>query len=53
MCMRNTEPAEGWEKGKKNLAGYTALVKITGAILAHSFAVFAVTVILQGMKLSA
>lgn len=45
--------AKGQEKGEKNLAGCTALVRIAGALLAHSYAVFAVPGFLQGTKLSA
>lgn len=55
MCetLQTLLPARGQEKGEKKLAGYTALVKIAGALLAHSYALFANLVILQGTKLSA
>lgn len=45
--------ARGQEKGEKNLAGCTALVKIAGALPVHSYAVFAIPGFLQGTKLSA
>lgn len=45
--------ARGQEKGEKNPAGCTALVGIAGALLAHSCALFALPVMLQGTKLPA
>lgn len=45
--------ARGQQKGEKNPAGCTALVKIAGALLARSYALFATPVILEGTKMSA
>lgn len=55
MCeiLQTLLRASGQQKGEKNLAGCTALVKIAGALPAHSYALFAIPVILEGTKMSA